>query len=112
MGEAPVNRLDQLQLELRKALAEATDRALSTRSVEPCKSRMIDAVVAAVGPSSPGSAAAAEVYGELVDLAVAAELDPSIPLSDEVVDCVRCFQDAAIALVVESEGRLAAARNS
>ena len=98
-----MSKLDERQIALRCALAQIAARPPSEHPVPSCKARMVDAVVGAVGLEG---ASTAEVFGELVDLAVVIELARAdTAMSDAVVAVVTEFQGDCIEIVVSELGR-------
>jgi hypothetical protein len=100
-----VSKIDQRQLALRYALARVSGQSPWERPVPSCKGRMIEAVVRAVGPEG---ASTAEVYGELVDLAVLFEIAKTdAPMGEAVISLVSEFQADCIEIVVAAFRRSA-----
>jgi hypothetical protein len=100
-----VSKIDERQLALRYALARLTGQAASEHPICSCKGRMVDAVVEAIGLQG---ASTAEVYGELVDLAVIIELTRTdAPMSEAVMALVSEFQADCIEIVVADYRRSA-----
>lgn len=101
-----MSKLHIRQMALRSALACVTDRSPSGRPVPSCKGAMIDEVVKALGIEG---AASAEVFADIVDLAVINELARAgAPFSEEVALIVKEFQADCIDTVVSAQlGRIA-----
>jgi hypothetical protein len=96
-----VSKIDDRQMSLRLDLARVTNHAPLRRPIPSCNVRMVGAVVEAVGPEA---ALSAQVFGELVDLAVADELARvGCSVSEIVLKLVRAFQADCIAIVVAAQ---------
>ena len=94
-----MNRLHTRQLALRQALTEVSMSPTSDHAIPSSRGSMVDRVMAAVGVSG---ASVAEVYGELVDLAVILELARACaPVNMATIAVVEGFIADCIEIVVE-----------